>query len=688
MSRHFTLSIIPALLLGSGLALAGPEPAADEAAELAALLDTLDELTEIATRNRMNSDYVPGMVSVLHGERLEAQGIHTVWQALGLVSGLEIARNNFGEPLVLVRGVGQALNSGNLKVMLNSVPMNNDLDGRAHGVFGIPVTQVERIEVYRGPGSALYGEYAYSGVVNVITRKEGGRLDLRAAGHDIRGLGGRLSWDSPSKQLRLFGNLSGWRRDGSGLTMADDAYTALGFGNAPGPIDDREGNRLLILGAEYDGFTLLAQAARYEHGDWYGHSALPPDPPLDIGVSTQRTLSLDKRWSFSPELELHGRLYHMDYDSDAPERLMVPAGYGNRIPPAAPQPPPGAPVPLAPLEGLVSNQSSDLRRHGVEAEIAWSGWRGHRWLVGLGYADTEVTDSAYLENGVPMTMWLPGVAGSLPVGVSRRLLSVTAQDQWMVTDTLELTGGLRYDDYSDVGESVTPRLAAVWRMDDHHLFKAQYAEAFRPPTLGELHEGTPQRRRLKPELLDSLELSYIYRAEASRFQATLFRSDLKDLIEEMPGPDRLRNIGGLRQRGIELEWERPLGGQWRLGGNIAYTDSEEIRAGFRAQGSARWLGNLTLNGRIAPKWSLDGRLNLAVDRAGWPRNENEPLEDYVVVSIGVSGRDVGVEGLILRAGIDNLFDERVEYLAQVGTYLDNLQQPGRSAWLQLSYEFR
>ena len=685
MNRIPILTLLLPLLLGATLA-AAESPAVDEEAELAALLDTLDELTEIATRNRMNSDYVPGMVSVLRGERLEAQGIHTVWEALDTVTGLESVRNNFGEQLVLVRGVGHALHSGNLKVMLNSIPMNNDLDGQSQGVFAIPVSQVERIEVYRGPGSALYGEYAYAGVVNVITRKEGNRIAMRVAGHDTRGLSGRLSWESPSKALRLFGNLSGWESDGSRLTVDADGFTGSGFGFAPGPIDDRGGNRALILGAAYEGFTLLAQSARMEHGAGHGLFSLPPSDPLAIGVKSQRNLSLDKRWTLAPELELSTRLYRAEHASEAPVLMVVPPGYGSRIPPGAPPPPPGAPVPLAPLEGLSNLKHADMERHGVETELSWRGWEGHQWLLGVDYAESEVSDALYLENGQPVVGWAPG-SRSLPVGVSRELLSVTVQDQWMVTDTLELTGGLRYDDYSDVGESVTPRVAAVWRIDDRHLLKAQYAEAFRPPTLGELWEGSGAlQRRLKPELLDSLELSYILRLEASRYQVTLFQSDLKDLIEEQPGPRRFRNTGGLRQRGIELEWERPLGERWRFGGNLAYTDSEEIIMGHAAQASARWLGNLTLSGRLAPGWSLDARLRHVADRAGWPRLGNDPLEDYTVVSVGVSGLDFGAKGLTVRAGVDNLFDEPVEYLAAVNSYSDNLLQPGRGVWLQLSYD--
>ncbi|GAB6042190.1 hypothetical protein JCM17961_28660 [Endothiovibrio diazotrophicus] len=663
---------------------AADAPAADEAAELAALLDTLEEVTEIATRNRMNTDYVPGMVTVLRGEELESRGIATVWQALGLVSGVEITRNNFGEPLVLMRGVGQTLHSGNLKVMLNSVPMNNDLNGYAPGVMQLPVAMVERIEVYRGPGSALYGEYAYAGVVNVVTRQEGQGVYLRFDSHDSAGGGGYASWRSPSGKLKLFGDLSRWSGDGSRIDSGPDAFTTTGYSYAPGPIDDREGDGVAILGAEFNGFRLLSQYTRMEHGPWFGRSALPPPDPLAIGVTRHHTLSLDKGWALADDLDLQTRLYHQAFSDDSPEVVLVPPGYPTRIPPSLPAPPPGAPVPLAPPEGVVNQRSSDLRRSGAEASLTWDGWTDHQWLFGLGYARSEVTGSSYAENGATILPYNARTAG-LPEGADRKLVSATVQDQWRIGERLELTGGIHYDDYSDVGDSITPRLAAVWRHDDRHLFKGQYAEAFRPPTFGELFDGTRNGRRLRPETLRSLELSYIYRVSDTRFQLTVFNTELQDLISEVAGPDRYRNLGEIRQRGAEAEWERRFAANWRLGANLSFLDSVDRPTGKPVGGSARWLANVTLDGRLAPEWQLSARLNHVGDRAGWPGGGTAPLDDYTTVSLGLSRFDLGAKGGTLRFGVENLFDDEVQALATVDTYRGNLTQPGRSGWLQYSY---
>jgi outer membrane receptor for Fe3+-dicitrate len=87
--------------------------------ELQELLAVLDEETAVATKTKMNNDYVPGMVTVLHGDQMEALGVLTVAEALAIVPGIQVARLSTGEPTVKVRGVAFPFNAGNIKVQLS-----------------------------------------------------------------------------------------------------------------------------------------------------------------------------------------------------------------------------------------------------------------------------------------------------------------------------------------------------------------------------------------------------------------------------------------------------------------------------------------------------------------------------------------------------------------------------------------
>ena len=169
-------------------------------AVLQELIQLLDQETELATKSKMNVDFVPGIISVLHGKDMLARGVENVYQALGLIPGIEISRSNDGQPQILVRGIGKSFFSSKVKFLLNNTPFNATL-GAATTLLILPMEQVERIEVIRGPGSAIYGEYASVGVINIITRKDDTALFVRANDLKKRTYGGMYSQQLPDKNL-------------------------------------------------------------------------------------------------------------------------------------------------------------------------------------------------------------------------------------------------------------------------------------------------------------------------------------------------------------------------------------------------------------------------------------------------------------------------------------------------------
>ena len=94
---------------------------------LQALFGALEQETQIATRTKMNIDYVPGMVSVLYGKDLVDRGVCDAGEALALIPGIELSISSDGTMLVFVRGIGSVFASGKIKVMLNGVEFNSPL---------------------------------------------------------------------------------------------------------------------------------------------------------------------------------------------------------------------------------------------------------------------------------------------------------------------------------------------------------------------------------------------------------------------------------------------------------------------------------------------------------------------------------------------------------------------------------
>lgn len=221
------------------------QEAVDEGAELEALLK---QETELATKTRMNHDFVPGMVTVLQGDDLEALGVRNVLEALSLVPGVQSVRDLYGSPLILVRGINFIFNSGNIKILVDSVPLNQESAGTNSSILLLPIEDVERLELMRGPGSAIHGDFAYLGLLNIVTRRKESRVFGAAESHRITG-GAQASWSGTGGRHLSVG-LSGFDANDVDFRGPDRADEQRGFGR---------------LSAGIGGLTLNALALKADH---------------------------------------------------------------------------------------------------------------------------------------------------------------------------------------------------------------------------------------------------------------------------------------------------------------------------------------------------------------------------------------------------------------------------------------
>ncbi|CAK0777890.1 exported hypothetical protein [Gammaproteobacteria bacterium] len=184
------------------------------------LMAVMEETTEIATKTRMNADWVPGIVTVLKGDDMEVQGFHTVKEALATTPGMSMA--SFENNDLLVRGIGK-LGSGKLKVLVNGVAITDTTSGLFNTAMSMPTEAVERVEVIRGTGAVMYGENAYTGVVNIITRKEGQRIFGQYGRFNTYRGGGVLSYANTEDKLDVSLNFSGFNTQGGKVQSGPDA---------------------------------------------------------------------------------------------------------------------------------------------------------------------------------------------------------------------------------------------------------------------------------------------------------------------------------------------------------------------------------------------------------------------------------------------------------------------------------
>ena len=199
-------------------------------ADLLLLFYEADELVEIANMRLQPIDKAPAVVTVITAQDIKSMGATNITQALETVPGLHVSTHyQVGIPLFNFRGIFTEFNAQVL-IMVNGVPINTLFTGSPDLVWkGMAVEAISRIEVIRGPGSAIYGADAFAGVINVIT-KTSAELKGTESGFRLGSFNTQDAWLTSGGTLGEFYtafSLQYHKTDGHGATLESDAQTPL-----------------------------------------------------------------------------------------------------------------------------------------------------------------------------------------------------------------------------------------------------------------------------------------------------------------------------------------------------------------------------------------------------------------------------------------------------------------------------
>jgi outer membrane receptor protein involved in Fe transport len=290
-------------------------PAAADDADLPTEQSLFEEIAVVsAARISQPISDAPGTISVITRDDLVAAGARTLNDALRLVPGVDVRSLGYFQHNAF-RGMGAVEDSKRMLWMIDGRPVNRVIRSDFNSGLAIDVERIEQIEVIRGPGSALYGPNAFSGVVNVITRPPGA-----ASGGALSFAAGNTGLWSPSVDV-------GWERGAweygfSGMVNRWDAYQAHAINDrdflGQDELDFRAANGPLSISAGYyrvDQGTSMwlstpATGDESHRVGWYG------DVQADWDLSPRSSLALrasschdNERMSISgQENTMHERL--------------------------------------------------------------------------------------------------------------------------------------------------------------------------------------------------------------------------------------------------------------------------------------------------------------------------------------------------------------------------------------------
>ncbi len=702
------------------LALLAATLSAQEQDDLSALEQTLEEITEIATKTRLNADYVPGIVTVISGEKLKSLGITNLNQpnAFDIIVGME-------SPVSALRGAGASFGflGNKVKWMLNGKTLENELLGLAFGTMklSIPIDFVKQIEVLRGPNSAIYGDKAIFGTVNIVTKNSntffvnGGAM---GGGRFATSIGAQQHFDSGVWSLDLAASVE--KSDSSNLRIEKNGNfnTQWGVnvpGYAPNELPNGYQSKTFLADIVNNGYkawlyrieTISEQGA---FGQWIPSDSLPPNSS-EYGTNEAYTLfGIEKTFNLSNTISITPKIGYSSFEATA-DYFMLPQDAPN--------------LTSATMDGSSKIYYREVQKYGsLEATYKI----GRNILSGgLFYQDTTNPKDEIFKNynyngttGAISNIYTYRYPFSPLENMKKSNRACYAQDQYNPIEKLTITTGVRYDEFEDKvsgsTRALSPRLAAVYVTDDSNIFKTQYSRAFRPATFGEIGWNYPTITKLEPETVDTIELAYIHKMDNSTLKMTTFQSRTYNMVMfDAQSYILINRNSAVTTRGVEVEYnlKNPL---IAVNTNLGYYKSYADAYTFLSPDDS--YKPYTINGNtsvLAP--SLVANIALTTTPTGlYPTtiwwhyiSSKRRADDYSIVGgiprtnlqnnnthipaqsfINISQKIKGVaKGLELDFGVRNILDE-VQTTLYKPLYLPNqndVPYARRSFWASATYKF-
>jgi outer membrane receptor protein involved in Fe transport len=646
------LRLTAGALAGAALALAA-SPAAAQDAEAARL--SLDSLLAVpvhaASRYAQAMSDAPAAVTVVTGDEIAAHGYRTLAELLAGVAGFYVSYDR-NYTYVGVRGFSRPGDYNNrLLVMLNGRPLNDGIYGAVlvGTDLGVDLSVIDRVEIVRGPVSALYGTSAMLAAVNLVTRKREGSSARMRVETGLDGLlgaaaqvGGRLG-PGASGFLSAYGG----RVDGADVYVREYDDGTPGSGVAHGRDWDRYAG--VLATADIGGLSVQGRISTRTKG---------------VPTGAWETIFDDGRFQTTDQW----LLLAMEYTRAVRPNLQLSASAGfdeYRYRGSYPGD-----------EGLFEDANL-WRRVTAETRALWDPSPRLRVTAGAAVADNP---------RVEYRRWMDGEA--LPL-ISRpfRTASVYLQNELQVAPWLSLTGGARVDDETFTPARITPRLAAVVRASPGTVFKALYGQAFRSPAMYEVTTGSggfKVNSALQAEHINTYELVVEQRVRSASLRVSLFNERFAGLIDPVLDPvDSLYayvNRGSAHAHGVEAELTASHGGWLMRGGGAAVVAHDHDNAGRELTNSPAYTGRLALTGPLARAVSIGARVRAETGRLTLAGARTAP---FAVVDLNLVAR----LNPRLRASLltQNLLDAAYAYPGGIEHRQDMIPQDGRKLGLRLEY---
>lgn len=482
-----------------------------------------------ATKTPIAKDKVGSSVTVITREDIEKSGESQVFDLIKKAPGVALTRNGGAGSTSTIRLRGS--NPGQVRVMIDGVFMNDVSGANSEYDFNnLLVNSIERIEILRGPQSALYGSDAMGGVINIITRRGSGPMTVNA-----------LAEVGSYKTHREAAGISGGK-NALTYSLQVQNFKTQGFSRFDGGVEDDGSTNQSINGA--------------------------------LGWTINDIFSLDTSGSFSQ--------LKSEFDATTADRANVQKKYSLSGRTA---------LTAKTLEGkwehIMSLQGASTRRDFDEpltASTRFSTFDGlqttaeYQSNYKLRTRDIITTGLVHERQDAENTATTSAAVKTTNVNRGATINSLYGQYLLGFGDTTTFTIGGRRDDHSQFGAKNTYRFTAAQEVPlTHTVLRASYGNGFKAPTLYQLYHPTFGTITLQPETSTGYDFGFDQHFLNRRLtlSSTVFHNDYKNLILFDSVTSKYLNLRKATTEGLESSIDYQLTPELSLNASHTYLLTED-----------------------------------------------------------------------------------------------------------------
>ncbi len=650
------------------------------------IVSDINNYTKIATETKQNIDYMPFIMSVWEGNKLEKLGVRTLKDALMLFPGVDVSTDNLRNQTLIFRG-SNPFAYGQSKLLIDGISVNDRMFDSYTVYLEMPIEIIKRIEVVRGAGAFADGMNGYAGTINVVTyaedaSKDGDKISVSAGSYSSHSANALYNakigewvfhtdvyyYKDSSKIATNGKDVLAYSPVNSSLSKSGYAPTGLNTYAAGMSISNKE-------------FSLSARGTYYEVGSAFGNLYALPN---DDGKQKMPSWYIEGKYTkeIFNEATVETKLGYMEDSWQS---------YAKSFPSGIVLAKPGGGTTVYP-DGYWADLYAKNRIEYIGASLTYEGFESHSAKLGVYLSDEKALKSHSITTNKYTGVGWYDYTDTMPVfdadAAKRKTSKVYVNDMWEIRDNLVLSYGVESDKGSDFDRQNDYRAALVWQVTDSDILKFMTATAYRAPAWQEMYVlNNPARvgnRDLKPERVRTYETQYIKKMhDKGTLSLNLFLLQNKNLINKSNSSNQYRNAADSTIYGTEFEYKKEFmnGSFYYLG--YSYIDGNSS-PGDDLSSSANHMFKTALVHELGGGFSLGTTLIYVGEknRAYTDSRDDTPAYTTLDLALSYESKKWGA-----RLGLRNAANATVLYPSEQNTYANDYPTNKQFLFLKLFSRF-